>query len=102
MGKESRQLHEWAHLTKAIDLMKERKLDSARKSIDISRAWPKNLGIGKPFDTDEKLQNILVDYINNPTNSAKYRRYLETLGKGSEGYNLLVIKKAQSMMKALN
>ena len=64
--------------------------------------WPQNLGVGKPYNVDEKLQDILIDYINNPSNSAKYRRYLATLAKDSQGYELLLIRKARSMMRRVN
>lgn len=102
MSMESRQLFEWAHLSKAIEQIRNSKLDGARKSIEISKTWPQNLGVGKPYNVDEKLQDILIDYINNPSNSAKYRRYLATLAKDSQGYELLLIRKARSMMRRVN
>ena len=102
MSMESRQLFEWAHLSKAIEQIRNSKLDGARKSIEISKTWPQNLGVGKPYNVDEKVQDILIDYINNPSNSAKYRRYLATLAKDSQGYELLLIRKARSMMRRVN
>ncbi|MED5248033.1 MAG: hypothetical protein VX887_01795, partial [Candidatus Neomarinimicrobiota bacterium] len=70
--------------------------------IKKSRDWPTNLGIGKPYETDERIQDILIDYINNPSNSAKYRRYLDSISKTSDNYTLILIRSAKSMMKSLN
>ena len=102
MGKESRQLYEWALLEKSIRLIRSKQLTKARKSIKRSRDWPKNLGMGKPYETDERIQDILIDYINNPSNSAKYRRYLDSIAKTSDSYTLTLIRSAKSMMKSLN
>ena len=71
MGKESRQLYEWALLEKSIRLIRSKQLTEARKIIKKSREWPKNLGIGKPYETDERIQDVLVDYINNPSPKPK-------------------------------
>ena len=102
LGKESRQIYEWALLEKSIQLIRSRKFDQARDNIEKSRAWPKNLGIGKPYVVDERIQDILIDYINNPLNSAKYQRYLDRIVKNSENYTLKLIKSAKSMMTSLN
>jgi hypothetical protein len=102
MGKESRQLYEWALLEKSIRLIRSKQLTKARKSIKRSRDWPKNLGMGKPYEADERIQDILIDYINNPSNSAKYRRYLDSIAKTSDSYTLTLIRSAKSMMKSLN
>ncbi len=102
MGKESRQLYEWALLEKSIRLIRSKQLTRARKSIKRSRDWPKNLGMGKPYEADERIQDILIDYINNPSNSAKYRRYLDSIAKTSDSYTLTLIRSAKSMMKSLN
>ena len=102
MGKESRQLYEWALLEKSIQLIGSKQLAKARKIINKSREWPKNLGIGKPYETDERIQDILIDYINNPLNSAKYQRYLDSIAKTSDSYTLTLIRSAKSMMRSLN
>ena len=102
MGKESRQLYEWALLEKSIRLIRSKQLTEARKIIKKSREWPKNLGIGKPYETDERIQDVLVDYINNPLSSAKYQRYLDSIAKTSDSYTLTLIRSAKSMMRSLN
>ena len=98
IGKESRQLYEWALLEKSIRLIRSKQFDQARKSIEKSREWPKNLGIGKPYETDERIQDILIDYINSPSNSSKYRRYLDSIAKSSDSYTLTLIRSAKSIM----
>ena len=77
-------------------------LTKARKIIKKSREWPKKLGIGKPYETDERIQDVLVDYINNPLSSAKYQRYLDSIAKTSDSYTLTLIRSAKSMMRSLN
>ena len=95
-------MYEWALLEKSIQLIRSKQLTKARKIINKSREWPKNLGIGKPYETDERIQDILIDYINNPLNSAKYQRYLDSIAKTSDSYTLTLIRSAKSMMRSLN
>ena len=64
MARESRQLYEWVHLAKAIKLIETGKVDQAKDHIETSREWPKHLGVGRPYDPDERLQNIIRGYLN--------------------------------------
>ena len=64
MARESRQLYEWVHLAKAIKLIEAGQVDQAKDHIETSREWPKHLGVGKPYDPDERLQNIIGVYLN--------------------------------------
>ena len=59
MARESRQLFEWALIRKSLDLIKTGKIEKAIYTIEKSKEWPENLGVGKPYDPDEGLQNIL-------------------------------------------
>tara|TARA_B110000116_G_scaffold42183_1_gene34542 strand:- start:357 stop:740 length:384 start_codon:yes stop_codon:yes gene_type:complete len=65
MARESRQLYEWVNLAKAIELLKKKNINLAKIYIEKSRDWPINLGIGKPYKTDESMQNMLTKFLNN-------------------------------------
>ena len=64
MARESRQLYEWVHLAKAIELLKKKNIDLAKLYIEKSREWPINLGIGKPYNPDQSIQNMLTKFLN--------------------------------------
>ena len=64
MARESRQLYEWVHLAKSIELLKLKKIDLAKLYIEKSREWPINLGIGKPYNPDQSIQNMLTKFLN--------------------------------------
>ena len=46
-----------ACLMEGIDHFKKRKYNSAIKSISNARLWPENLGVGKPFNVDERIED---------------------------------------------
>jgi hypothetical protein len=46
-----------ACLMEGIDHFKKGKYNSALKSIDNARLWPENLGVGKPYKVDERIEN---------------------------------------------
>lgn len=50
---------EQACLLKAIDLMNRNKFKDAIVSLEKSEAWPKNLGVGAPYEPDNRLQDYL-------------------------------------------
>ena len=39
-------------------------IDLAKLSIEKSREWPINLGIGKPYNPDQSIQNMLTKFLN--------------------------------------
>ena len=50
---------EQACLFLSIDLIKNRKYAEAMKMIEKSKEWPENLGVGKPYDVDSRIQDYL-------------------------------------------
>lgn len=52
-------VYEQAYLFLAIDLIKNKKYKEALAKIEKSKAWPENLGVGAPYDPDNRLQNYL-------------------------------------------
>ena len=56
----SRETWRDANIGNALDLMKNGKYQKALQSIQKSREWPKNLGVGRPYDADERLQDFIA------------------------------------------
>ena len=56
---EGRVLYEKAHLLLAGEDIRNRKYDDALAHIAKSREWPEHLGVGKPYDPDERLQAFM-------------------------------------------
>jgi len=58
----SKKLHKETHLMLALGEMGKKNYRNALKYIDISRQWPDNLGVGKPYDSDidERLEDWLA------------------------------------------
>lgn len=48
-----------AAVMEAIDKMEKEKYNNALTLIDRSREWPENLGVGKPYETDERVTDYL-------------------------------------------
>ncbi len=45
-----------------MDLIKNKKYGDAVKMIEKSKGWPENLGVGKPYDVDIRIQDYLNAY----------------------------------------
>jgi hypothetical protein len=54
---------EQAMLSQAIVWLEKKKYDKALTLIKLSRDWPENLGVGKPYDTDERIQDYLEAFV---------------------------------------
>ncbi len=50
---------EQANLFLAMELIRNGKYTEAIKMIDKSKEWPENLGVGKPYDVDIRIQDYL-------------------------------------------
>ena len=98
MANESRQLFEWVNLAKSLDYIKNNKILAARSAIKSSREWPKNLGIGKPYQPDESIQNILMTYLDDPNSVTKLKMELEDLRKRKNSYSIILIEEIIKMM----
>jgi hypothetical protein len=53
---------EQAGLFLAMDLIRNKKYTDAIKMIEKSKEWPENLGVGKPYDVDNRIQDYLNIY----------------------------------------
>jgi tetratricopeptide (TPR) repeat protein len=69
---DGRIVYEQATLLLALELISSKKYKNALVKIEESRQWPENLGVGKPYDTDDRIQDYLTAYC------------LDKLGRNSE------------------
>ena len=61
-AREGHEIYELAHLAMARNRMKQSKFKEALKYLDLSRRWPESLGAGRPYDPDERLQDLMAAY----------------------------------------
>ena len=59
LSSSSRQLYEWAVLRTSMDEIRRGNWATAIKTLSIAREWPENLGLGRPFDPDERIHDFL-------------------------------------------
>lgn len=65
-------VYEQAYIFQALDLIKKKKFKGAIAKLEKSKEWPENLGVGKPYDPDNRMQDYLEAIC------------LDNLGRGSE------------------
>jgi tetratricopeptide (TPR) repeat protein len=56
---EGRVLYEKAHLLLAGEYIRDREYEQALDHVAKSKEWPEHLGVGKPYDVDERLQDYM-------------------------------------------
>lgn len=57
---ESRNIYERAHLGVALAAMKKKNFEKAVSLLNQSKEWPENIGVGKPYQTDERAQDYML------------------------------------------
>ena len=57
---ESKKIYTDAHILMALDNMQSKNYKRAISFLESSKEWPENLGVGKPFHADERLQDYLL------------------------------------------
>jgi hypothetical protein len=58
-SRQGKVIFEQACLFLSIDLIKNKKYAEAMKMIEKSKEWPENLGVGKPYDVETRIQDYL-------------------------------------------
>jgi hypothetical protein len=61
-AQEGHEIYELANISMAVELMESGKYKEAVKYINNSKTWPENLGAGKPYEPDERLQDYISAY----------------------------------------
>jgi tetratricopeptide (TPR) repeat protein len=59
---EGHDIFELANLSLAVQLPEQKKYREALQYLENSKRWPENLGAGRPYDPDERLQDYLLAY----------------------------------------
>ena len=57
---EGRTIWRYANIGKALDEMKSKSYRKALETIGMARQWPFNLGVGKPYQVDESLEDYIT------------------------------------------
>lgn len=82
---ESRNIYERAHIGVAISELKKNKYTKALKTLELCKEWPENIGVGKPYDPDERPQDYLMALIYEKMgNSEKSRSAYEAIVSNTE------------------
>ncbi len=102
---ESKHIYNQAHILLALENIKSKNYKKAISHLESSKEWPENLGVGKPYNPDERLQDYLLaisyDAINDEVLRKEYLTkivsYSKTNKKGTVSPNdlfyLLSLKK---------
>ncbi len=96
---QGRVIYEQAYLLYALDLIQSKKYGEALKKLEKAREWPENLGVGKPYSPDTRIQDYLSGYCLKKLNRTKEATLMQnavidfTLRKfsGSSINNLLAL-----------
>jgi tetratricopeptide (TPR) repeat protein len=82
---EGRNIYRKANLFMAAGLMEKKDFSAALQYIRKARLWPEHLGVGKPFDTDERLENYLEALCNKHSGKShrldKHKAEIENMKK---------------------
>lgn len=62
-AREGHDIYRQAHVLQAVDAYKNGKTEKALDHIAIAREWPENLGVGRPYETDERIEDYLQGII---------------------------------------
>ena len=74
---EGRELYEKAYFNSAINKINDGRIDEAIKLIIKSKLWPEELGVGKPYKPDERIQNFLLYLCYKKLGKPNYTFFLE-------------------------
>lgn len=67
---DGRNIWKETHLFAALEAMDEKNWQKAIGYIKESKLWPENMGVGKPYEVDERLENFLELYCLQQSNQA--------------------------------
>ena len=73
---EGRELYSSAYIGLALKNIKNSKLKNALDILHESKIWPENLGVGKPYNPDERIENYLIYYCLEKLKDESSKKYL--------------------------
>ncbi|MEX0275843.1 MAG: DUF5107 domain-containing protein [Flavobacteriaceae bacterium] len=59
---ESRRIYELAHLGEALQYIRTAKWNDALAVLKNAKKWPENIGVGRPFDPEERITDYLLGW----------------------------------------
>ncbi len=75
-AREGHEIYRSALVLRALENFVQKKYARALKDLEEARKWPESLGVGKPYVTDERIENYLAGVIylqtDRPEEGAKY------------------------------
>ena len=81
---EGRDLYSSAYIGLALENIKKSKFKSAVDILHESKMWPENLGVGKPYNPDERIENYLIYYCLEKLNDQSSKKYLSDVASYSQ------------------
>ena len=77
-------MYEHAYYGRALELVDQKKYADAIQLLVEAKDWPEHLGVGKPFDPDDRIPNYLIAHVNKKMgNSEKAREYFKLVANQS-------------------
>jgi len=74
---EGRELYTSAYFGSAMESISNSDYKKAIELLIKSKEWPENLGVGKPYNPDERVQNYLLYFCMDKINDPRSKSYLE-------------------------
>lgn len=85
---ESRRIYEQAHIGKALKQIDTKNYSAAILTLKNSKEWPENIGVGKPYNPDERMQDYLLAMSYDGTNQkSEQKKLLRTIVDYSSNTN---------------
>ncbi len=81
---EGRELYTSAYFGLAMKKIISSNYKEALVILNKSKIWPENLGVGKPYDPDERIQDYLIFYCMNKLDDSSSKKYLSDIIKYTE------------------
>jgi tetratricopeptide (TPR) repeat protein len=83
-GWEGHDLYRRANLLSAVEALKKGSPRKAISYIEKARMWPERLGVGKPYDVDERLENYILALAKEKSgNQGEAKKHLEAVAADS-------------------
>lgn len=73
---ESREIYERAHMAVVLSHLRKNKNDKALEVLKKSKEWPENIGVGKPYNPDERLQDYFMALVMEKVNQTEESKTL--------------------------
>jgi len=81
---EGRELYSNSYIGLALENIKKSKFKSAIDILYESKKWPENLGVGKPYNPDERIENYLIYFCLEKLNDETSKKYLSDVASYSQ------------------